>query len=373
MEKLAIQFEVVTPLFMAGANQGGPPELRAASLKGLLRFWYRAIYPNDFTGEQEVFGAMGARSPVKLAVTPVRPIVGQARSPDLQAYGYLGYGLIGYDKPTKKFLSTRPYFKPGSTLAITLSFSPRLTAAAKERVLRAFYALAMLGGLGARSRRGFGAFAVTSVSCPLPLNFQPADVKTFRDDLKAFLNTIAKETGAAAYSCFSTKSLVLVDKPMKDGMQVFGRLNSLLQNNRAYYEVFPETPKTSGIPKDDHDLMFNFLTNPAFTPTTAPQRAIFGLPHNYFFRAGQRKVAADLMEGSTKGRRASPLFLHVQRLADGQACAVAAVLPARFLPPGKQVTLSAEGGRTINVNPPGYKAMVDFLNVLLQQGAQRVL
>ena len=373
MEKLAIQLEVVTPLFMAGANQGGPPELRAASLKGLLRFWYRAIYPNDFTGEQEVFGAMGARSPVKLAVTPVRPIVGQARSPDLQAYSYLGYGLINYDKQSRNFLTTRQYLKPGSIFAVTVTFSPRLTEAAKEKVIRAFYALAMLGGLGARSRRGFGAFAVTSVSCPLPLNFQPADVKTFRDDLKAFLNTIAKGTGAAAYSCFSTKSLVLVGNPMNDGMQILGRLNSLLQKNRSYYEVFPDKPKTSGIPKDDHDLMFDFLTNPAFTPPTAPQRAIFGLPHNYFFRAGQRKVAADLMEGSTKGRRSSPLFLHVQRLADGQACAVAAVLPARFLPPGKQVTLSAEGGRTINVNPPGYKAMVDFLNVLLQQGAQRVL
>ncbi len=373
LAEIRLQLEVVTPLFMAGANQTGLPELRAASLKGLLRFWYRAIYPNDVAGEQEVFGALGARSPVSLAVAPVRPILGQVRSPDLSQYSYLGYGLIGYDRQARQSLTVRPYFQPGSTFAITLSFAPGLSTAAQEKVLRAFWALAMLGGLGSRSRRGFGAFAVTSVSSPIGMNFQHNERQAFVQELKGFLQGIPKIAGAAAYSHFTDKSIVLVGKAETNGLKVLQHLNTLLQKNRSYYEVIPHTPKTAGIPKEDHDLMFDFLTNPAFTPTTAPQRAIFGLPHNYFFRRSNLKAGVDLLEAGAKGRRASPLFLHVQKLANGQACAVATVLPARFLPPGQQITLSSERGRTAKVNPPGYKALADFLNVLLKEGAQRVL
>src|SRR5438132_938569 len=40
---LTVTLQAVTPLFLAGADSGGAPELRAASFRGALRFWLRAL------------------------------------------------------------------------------------------------------------------------------------------------------------------------------------------------------------------------------------------------------------------------------------------------------------------------------------------
>jgi len=42
MSTITFKCETVTPMFMAGAD-GKEPELRAPSIKGVLRFWWRAI------------------------------------------------------------------------------------------------------------------------------------------------------------------------------------------------------------------------------------------------------------------------------------------------------------------------------------------
>ena len=45
MEKIVFECESVTPMFMYGAD-GKTPELRPASVKGVMRFWWRAINGN---------------------------------------------------------------------------------------------------------------------------------------------------------------------------------------------------------------------------------------------------------------------------------------------------------------------------------------
>ena len=42
METIEATFKVVTPMFMSGADQS-QAELRTASIKGALRFWWRAL------------------------------------------------------------------------------------------------------------------------------------------------------------------------------------------------------------------------------------------------------------------------------------------------------------------------------------------
>jgi CRISPR-associated protein Cmr1 len=42
MLPLTVELETVTPLFLGGAEpRGSPPELRAASVRGALRYWLR--------------------------------------------------------------------------------------------------------------------------------------------------------------------------------------------------------------------------------------------------------------------------------------------------------------------------------------------
>jgi len=67
METLTVTLKTVTPLFLGGARQNEHAELRPPSIKGALRFWYRAIDPqynqkvdpskrDSPTWEQRLFG-----------------------------------------------------------------------------------------------------------------------------------------------------------------------------------------------------------------------------------------------------------------------------------------------------------------------------
>ncbi|NER00596.1 MAG: type III-B CRISPR module RAMP protein Cmr1, partial [Cyanothece sp. SIO2G6] len=42
METLTFTCKIITPMFLAGAD-GKTPELRSASIKGAMRFWWRAV------------------------------------------------------------------------------------------------------------------------------------------------------------------------------------------------------------------------------------------------------------------------------------------------------------------------------------------
>lgn len=43
MDRLTVTLKAVTPMFLGGAEPNKIAELRAPSIKGALRFWYRAI------------------------------------------------------------------------------------------------------------------------------------------------------------------------------------------------------------------------------------------------------------------------------------------------------------------------------------------
>jgi CRISPR-associated protein Cmr1 len=82
-----------------------------------------------------------------------------------------------------------------------------------------------------------------------------------------------------------------------------------------------------------------------------PKRAVFGLPHNYFFSSIKQgddnslDLTAQNPESAgqeTDGRRASPLLVHIHPLKDGQFIAIQTLLPEVFLPQG--VGLSAKVG-----------------------------
>ena len=83
MQTITFECEVITPMFMAGAD-GTTPELRAPSIKGALRFWWRAMNGHLTLeamrkAEGEIFGDTTQRSSIILypleiikTKTPVR-------------------------------------------------------------------------------------------------------------------------------------------------------------------------------------------------------------------------------------------------------------------------------------------------------------
>ena len=59
MDAVSARFRLVTPLACSGADQS-EVELRPATLRGLLRYWYRAADPAFRTREASIFGGTGA-------------------------------------------------------------------------------------------------------------------------------------------------------------------------------------------------------------------------------------------------------------------------------------------------------------------------
>lgn len=72
MGKIVFECETITPMFMYGAD-GTTPELRPASIKGVMRFWWRAIHGNLSLDELkrqegEIFGSTDKRSSFSIKI-----------------------------------------------------------------------------------------------------------------------------------------------------------------------------------------------------------------------------------------------------------------------------------------------------------------
>lgn len=173
--------EVVTPMFLAGAD-GKTPELRPPSIKGALRFWWRATnghLPIDKLKEKEakIFGGSGdneGRSKVIIRVKiknlkivkagkefEHKHIIGtgfhrKGREIKINILDYIAYGVVQYDKNTRKNLLTRDYLDIGSKFDIIAEFDKKY----KYEILSSFYYLFKYGNLGSKARNGFGSLAI---------------------------------------------------------------------------------------------------------------------------------------------------------------------------------------------------------------------
>ena len=391
MEEVVFEIEAVTPMFLGGADmENGVPEFRAASIKGLLRYWYRAIYPKAMSADEDrIFGSTDGRSPFRLKTDLIEPKYGEKG--DLwegTSIAYLGYGLLKIRE--KKTWTQRKYFHTGSKFRLSFRFPPSSPKNDKIFILRAFWALSMLGGLGSRSRRGFGSYKITSCNYSMPEvpPFTFADQHTFAKALKEFVNLIKYTTydtkddrNVPTHTCFSSKTSIVI-QPVPYGHRLKATSGSLfMQGNMAmaaledfalhlknYRSAKVKAPKYI----EDHDLMLHYLEN-GQTPESAPKRAAFGLPHNYFFSSTKMSGNVDLMDNDGKGRRGSPLFIHVQGFSDNSACGVFTFLPATLIPPTKKIRISGRGRPTVDVPPPDFSAVRHYMDDLINEGGERIL
>lgn len=160
MEKITFECEVITPMFLAGAD-GVTPELRAPSIKGALRFWWRAL--NGDLGLEELkrregilFGDTGKRSQVIVRV--LKQPESTRKNEELLPH-----------KSQHNHRSPRECYPEDETFSvqIMMPLSIRLNEGlffTSEMMKSLFLVASYLGGLGKRSRRGCGSFKVTSIN-----------------------------------------------------------------------------------------------------------------------------------------------------------------------------------------------------------------
>lgn len=104
--------------------------------------------------------------------------------------------------------------------------------------------------------------------------------------------------------------------------------------------------------KDDHDLAADAIKRKV---GTHPRRAVFGLPHNYYFSSYQEKVD---VKPARLERRASPLFIHINELSNKQYAATMAILPAGFLPSSERIKVN----NSIVLQHIDFKVLQEFVD-----------
>lgn len=184
MPKLTVTLETVTPLFLAGADNR-TPELRPASFRGALRFWLRALlgasFGSDLDGlreaESAVFGNTDGASPIVVRVS--------ARTQPGLAIGDRR-PLIHTDAPGRTF--SLPAFAEGGQFTLTLASRPGQSCLPQE-ALASLLLMLNLGGVGKRSRRGFGSLRVVQA--------RPQDL-VLPDSIAELLENDPEDGGALA-------------------------------------------------------------------------------------------------------------------------------------------------------------------------------
>lgn len=377
MKTLSASFEIVTPMFIGGSDQQ-TAQLRPSSLKGALRFWWRALnwsrvcalHGSDqnaalrqlHADESRLFGHAatdngGGQGVFLMQVSDLS--VKEQKQPfgtgfDNGILYLLGQGLGSFRDGNH---CLRPGLAAGGSFDLRLLFRPGISQGDIASVVQAVQAFGLLGSLGSRARHGLGSVALTRLSSEgldLPAWIVPTTVAAYRSALTALLADARRAPGLPPLSAFSTESRLDLSM-QRSGKDAAMKLLADLGREQQAYRSYGKDGKVNGKPSErkfvpDHDLAREVANGrPA---SSAPQRVVFGLPHNYFFSSDNAKVDVNYRPDGEEARRASPLLLHIHRLGEGQAVAVHTLLRARFLPgdrPG--VTMKPGRGRAIDNVP----------------------
>jgi len=295
--------ELLTPCFCGGANPHETAEIRAPSIRGQLRWWFRTLGGFDSldtdlrTQEASIFGstAEGAGEASKLLVR-VSPLVSQtpprdADQMETQIPSDKGYLLF----PLRSNLAKNEYKGRGVLMggSFELTIQWRGPSERWQDIQALCSVLGHLGSLGFRSRRGFGALSFSGKSPPL------CDALTrFRGSKEAIV--IQKLSPARS----TDDALNQLGKWLK-GWRSHGRSQD---HSNAGND---QPPRNSGFAyaKADHDAGYGINRD------GETYRAALGLP--IVQRCGNTTHNWEFGTNGDRGRFASPVILRPYRTSKG--------------------------------------------------------
>jgi len=154
MAKYDFTLRLVSPAFIAGTDKAHP-EMRAASIRGHLRYWYRAARGASIDNAQELFkqegkafGSTEEGNKFTLLVLPRQPDQ-EDRPPSV---AMLPHKSSSRDRSETKALK--------ADLVYDLSLISRPGQPVSKHIVPSMVIWSLLGGLGRRSRRMFGAIRI---------------------------------------------------------------------------------------------------------------------------------------------------------------------------------------------------------------------
>ena len=355
-------YRIVTPMFIGDANQAATG-ISPASVKGALRFWWRAlnwarVYKSAAHSESdalkrlheeesELFGSSaenGKAASFTLRVVPekLKSTLKDAAHPQFSKYTaarYMSYGLMEAFSSKNKGTSAGTLWR--DCINEEQEFTINITSydSVGDALQTPLIVMGLLGGLGSRVSRGLGSISLQSLTMNASSVWtKPDTIEAYSEQLRKILNALgcASEPPFSAISnSTSIDILTTSDTPYKC-------LESL-GAGMMHYRSWGNNNKVLGVEsernfKADHDWKYK-KTPKGFHP----KRVIFGLPHNYgkgSHLAITPELKRDKKEFSHE-RRKSPLLFHVHQVGD-LFIGISLFLPSKFLPDGEKINAGGE-------------------------------
>jgi len=250
MNIIKFECETVTPMFLAGADGKNPEfKLRPPSIKGLMRFWWRAMNGHLSLEELKkkegkIFGASDegigrSKFSIRVKEQPTRENIVKnlwEEIPYEERMSRRGekykiprkYAGISYLLYSTFMLNDRPYIKSNTPFSIKISSSE--TQPLQEAV-HSFAFSTFFGVLGTRSRRGAGSFRVKNVIYnqeDYNELFDASKVITkeqLKDHIDSKLRPLLTDTENTSYSVLSGSKIYIFDSKnnWKDSLETIGK------------------------------------------------------------------------------------------------------------------------------------------------------
>lgn len=327
VQTLSVTLETVTPMFGGSATRSSVDPVypvRAASVRGQLRFWWRATQPRHlsketmFEREEALFGSDAVPGTVQVSVRLNDP--GKTKS----ATSFFANRSSGPLETYFLFPFRQRNDEKDGLLDVQFEVTVTFRSDAPERAVpeltRALQAWIAFGGVGARTRRGCGALRAVG---------EQAD--QFNLDLEALKSWFpqpeqskAEQEKSAPFTTLHGAQLFLTSaQNARDGSKLWQDLGRFwAQFHKGHYER--SYNPMGGSHWNDHKT----LLQGQFRDEIALVKPFLGLPLNYhsFNREtfGGRIDAATAQNG--EARFASPVILKPVALKGGQLAGAVLIL-----------------------------------------------
>ncbi len=360
-----------------------PCGIRVPTLRGVLELWHRSRFGSlggaeVYARQARVFGS--AEAGQGLSIRPLGHSDFERRAlsyrKNVNGLTYLGYGplqllRVSDSRNPQGVIIATSHNQSGCHDAIPVERGEpwfRYRAAGSPAQLaelrRALLLLHLFGGIGSRSRRGWGSVAVSLEKNPIePAPRDPEALKTWFEArlAEALGGELAAWKGMAEpeFSAFSPWSRVLLTGVSYNHLDVLDEFCRQLKAVRAVMDGSPIAKTDAGIEKRDAD-------RPAGAIRDVPRRLAFGLPYHPQHRGRWdieylgRSPASPGDAGETVTRRASPLLLKVFPVDPTGFVGVALFLRSRFF--GDPKMKVGAKGRPLTQPFPGYQAIDTMLD-----------
>ncbi len=347
-------YTLLTPLFGGGVEpkEADPVSVvRATEVRGHLRFWWRALRGWQAKGslgelrklESALFGSAGegGASPVAVEVEilergrevhPFTDVPGKKfpRAHPEVAHPYLAFPLRRTEQDPQNYP-----VRVGVSFRLRLRFPERVkNLNLAEELEAALWAWETFGGIGARTRRGFGALLRQGAKAPT------------EEEVREGLRRYSREAGwPEGVPHLTPQSLVRVVplswRELAEGYQAFRQARPGGGTKNPGRSLWPEPDEVRRLTGK------HAPTHPPRHPVRKFPRAQFGLPIIFHFK-DKGDPSDTTLQPREAERRASPLLF--RPLGEGQRpCVVAVLEGARF--PEEKLVLKGRDGRTWEVDP----------------------